>query len=42
MSDELDFETRLELLDIELKEIGKIIAELTAKAEAIAELTKGN
>lgn len=40
--EELDLETRLELLDIELKEIGKLIAELSATTEAITKIIEGN
>lgn len=42
MTEELDFETRLDLLSIELKEIGRIIAEMKEKAEALQRLTEGN
>lgn len=43
MSDELDFETRLNLVQIELDEIGKIIAEMEKtlkEVEALIERAK--
>lgn len=43
MNEELDFETRLDLLQIELDEIGEVLTALAAKMDAVAAIfTEGN